>query len=129
MRYSELKEIVRNLRKNQTGPETILWNELRNRKLEGIKFLRQYAIIYKNVNNNFFFFVPDFYCAEYKLVIELDGKIHNFTKEKDYNRDLILKEKGLRILRFKNEEINNIDKVKSTIREYILTHPLSPPLC
>jgi very-short-patch-repair endonuclease len=122
MTYNEIKNIVRTLRKNQTEAESILWDELRNRKFGGIKFLRQHAIIYENTNNKFFFFVPDFYCPEYKLAIELDGKIHDFTKEKDYNRELILKEKGIRVLRFKNKEVEDIEKMKNKIRKH-LTHP------
>lgn len=118
MKYEEIKKIVRKLRKNQTEAEIILWNELRNRKLDGIKFLRQHAIIYEFNKREFFFFIPDFYSAEHKLVIELDGKIHDYTKEKDCRREMILKEKGIRILRFKNEEVKNIEKVKEKIRLY-----------
>jgi very-short-patch-repair endonuclease len=127
MKYNEIKNIVRNFRRNQTEAESILWNELRNRKLNGDKFLRQYAIIYAFRKSEYFFFVPDFYCAEYKLAIELDGKIHDFTKVKDYNRDLILKEKGIKVIRFKNEEVKDIEKLKNKIKKY-LTHP-QPPLC
>lgn len=128
MKYEEIKKIVRKLRGNQTKAEKILWNELRNRKLDGIKFLRQHAIIYEFNKSDFFFFIPDFYCAEHKLVIELDGKIHDFTKEKDYKREMILYEKGIRILRFKNEEIQDFEKIKERIKEFILTHPLPASL-
>jgi len=128
MKYEEIKNIVRNLRKNQTEAEVILWNELRNRKFDGIKFLRQHAIIYENINNDFFFYVPDFYCAKYKLAVELDGVIHAFNREKDYNRELILMSKGIKVIRFKNEEIKDIERVKAEIRRHF-THPLDPPLC
>ena len=123
MKYKEIIELCRKLRKNQTPAESILWQELRNRKLDGWKFLRQHAIIYESVRNEFFFFIPDFYCSELKLVIELDGKIHDFQKEHDYNRDMILKAKGISILRIKNHEINNIETAKEKIRNFIL------PLC
>jgi very-short-patch-repair endonuclease len=115
MKYNEIKELVRKFRKEQTVEEQTLWQELRNRKLKGIKFLRQHAIIYENSNNDFFFFVPDFYCAAYKLAIELDGKIHDYQVEHDKNREMILKGKSIKILRIKNEELNNIENVKEKI--------------
>ena len=63
----------------------------------------------------FSFFVPDFYCAQYKLAIEIDGKIHDYQVEQDKNREMILKDKGIKVLRIKNEEINNIEVVKGKI--------------
>ena len=61
--------------------------------------------------------MPDFYCEKEKLAIELDGEIHNFTKERDKNRDTILNGMGIKVLRFKNEEItNNIEEVLSKIK-------------
>jgi very-short-patch-repair endonuclease len=115
MKYNEIKELVRKFRKEQTVEEQTLWHELRNRKLKGIKFLRQHAIIYENSNNDFFFFVPDFYCAAYKLAIELDGKIHDYQVEHDKNREMILKGKSIKTLRIKNEELKNIENVKEKI--------------
>ncbi len=115
MKYNEIKELVRKFRKGQTPSEQLLWQELRNRKFKGIKFLRQHSIIYENISNDFFFFVPDFYCAQYKLAIEIDGKIHDYQVEQDKNREMILKDKGIKVLRIKNEEINNIEVVKGKI--------------
>jgi very-short-patch-repair endonuclease len=66
-------------------------------------------------NNDFFFFIPDFYCASEKLVIELDGPIHNFQKERDYKRDEILRSKGLKVLRINNNELKNIEFIKLKI--------------
>ncbi len=111
MHYKEIKKIASRLRNNQTPEEKLLWMHLRRRKLKGRKFLRQHPIIYESDKKEHFFFIPDFYCAEEKLVIELDGKIHDFQKEHDYNRDMILKEKGLRTMRIKNEELKNINEV------------------
>lgn len=119
-----LKQITvfaRELRTNQTEAENLMWQNLRNRKFCGLKFLRQHPIVYdSHVNYNYKFFIADFYCNENKLVIELDGKIHDFQKEYDYQRDLILKEKGLNVLRFKNEEIisdicNVLEKIKTKV--------------
>lgn len=73
----------------------------------GLKFLRQYPIIYGNYDTRKLFFIADFYCADKKLVIELDGTIHDFQKDYDKHRDKIIAEMGLTIVRFKNEEVKN----------------------
>ena len=90
MKYHEIKVIKRELRSNATPSEKILWKHIRNRQLLGRKFLRQHAIVYDSNGDEHFFFVPDFYCAAEKLAIELNGKIHDFIKKKDANRDAIL---------------------------------------
>lgn len=86
----------------------MLWQRLRARKINGLKFLRQYPVVYQSINHQLFYFIADFYCAEKKLVIELDGKIHEQTKEYDENRDFILNEMKLNVVRFKNEEIEKV---------------------
>jgi leucyl-tRNA synthetase len=77
---------ARQLRKNMTPEEKLLWKNLRNRKFFGLKFLRQHPIVYDTINNKPLFFVPDFYCAEKRTIIEIDGKIHDFQKEYDKRR-------------------------------------------
>jgi very-short-patch-repair endonuclease len=110
-----VKTTTRMLRKNQTAAESILWGVLRNRKLSGRKFLRQYPIKFHYENNDHFF-VADFYCAEFKLVIEIDGEIHLKQIEKDKIRDGLLKQLSYTILRFTNDEVeNNIESVKTII--------------
>ena len=74
--YKTIKQLARELRKNQTGAEEMLWQKLRNRKLYGYKFLRQHPIIHSGFINKLYFFIADFYCAEKELVIEIDGKIY-----------------------------------------------------
>ena len=111
MKYPQIKELTQKLRNNPTPSEVKLWRYLRKRQLGGRKFLRQHPIIHDSIGNEFFFFVPDFYCASEKLAIELDGKIHDYTIDKDTNRDKILANKNIRVLRIKNEELNNIEKV------------------
>lgn len=93
-----MKHDRRRLRKNLTPAEKILWNALRNRKLNGIKFTRQHSIS---------LFVTDFYSAAKKLAIELDGKIHLKKDVADYDkqREEFIEAWGIKILRFKNEEI------------------------
>lgn len=97
-----VKQTVRDLRKNQTDGEAILWEALRNRKLAGRKFLRQHPIIF-GTDGKQKFFVADFYCSEARMVVEVDGGIHNRQKDYDEFRDEIIKERGLKVLRIKNE--------------------------
>ena len=116
MNKSKITLLARELRKKQTPEEKLLWEELRNRRLNGLKFLRQHPIIYENdPHKGLLFFIADFYCAEKRLVIELDGKIHDFQKEYDANRDFILKQLNLRVLRIKNEELKDMKEVKRKI--------------
>jgi molybdenum cofactor cytidylyltransferase len=123
---NRITDIVRQLRRLQTPEEHELWERLRNRKLRRMKFLRQHPIVYSHVEGNLQFFVADFYCAEKKLVIELDGKIHDFQKDYDANRDAILKALDLQVLRIKNEELTNVYSVLKKITN--LTHPPAPSL-
>ncbi|HRD40564.1 MAG TPA: endonuclease domain-containing protein [Bacteroidia bacterium] len=108
MNKSLITKRCRRLRKNSTPAEQLLWQRLRGRKINGLKFLRQYPFIYQSINYKLYYFIADFYCAEKKLVIELDGKIHEQTKEYDENRDFILNEMKLTVVRFKNEEIEKV---------------------
>ena len=108
--------IVQRLRNNPTPEERLLWKYLRNRQLLGRKFIRQTAFIYeKNNKGEYFFYIPDFYCREEKLVVELDGKIHDLQKERDMNRDEILNHHGLTVLRIKNEALKDIDQLLDQI--------------
>ncbi len=104
----------RRLRRNQTESEKIFWNEVRNRKINNLKFLRQHPFVYGGHKNGVYYFIADFYCAEKKIIIELDGGIHQQQKEYDENRDFVLKELGLKVFRFKNDEIKKaIDFVRT----------------
>ena len=117
MKYEQIKKITQKLRHNVTPEEKRLWKYLRRKQLDGRKFLRQHAIIYDSVGDEHFFYVPDFYCFKENIAIELDGKIHEFTKEKDNRRDGILKDRGIKVLRFKNEELDNIDGILERIKK------------
>ena len=101
------------LRKNMTPAEAILWKELKENQVEGLKFRRQHPISR---------YIVDFYCHKQKLVIELDGKIH-LNKEvakHDQERENNLKELGLTVVRFKNDEVlNHLDKVIDEIRTIV----------
>jgi len=89
-----------------TVAEKILWNELQDRKFFGMKFLRQHPLfcVYEGRDT---FFVADFYCHERLLAVELDGKIHDNQKERDELRTHLINTKGVRVVRFKNEEVEN----------------------
>ncbi len=121
MKKKEIISLARELRKNQTDAEKKFWRFVRNRKFDGKKFLRQHPLVYKNFNGNLSFYISDFYCAEYKLVIELDGKVHDFQKDYDEQRDLIIQEMGIKVLRINNEELENINKVREKIRKHFIS--------
>ena len=106
---------AKEMRKNPTKAEAILWQELRTKKV-GHKFRQQHPI------DNY---IVDFVCLSKRLIIEVDGEIHQYQLEKDGERELLLKEKkGFRILRFTNDEvINNRETVLSKIKETLKILP------
>ncbi len=108
---------VRDLRKNQTPRENILWQILRGRKLDGWKFVRQYPIKFMD-DDQVRFFIADFYCHSAGLVIELDGKIHEHQKEYDEFRTYLINQLGIIVLRIKNEELKDIAGVMNKINVF-----------
>jgi very-short-patch-repair endonuclease len=77
MRMAKLfTERVRDLRKNQTPSENMLWQILRNCKLGGCKFYRQHPVKVR-LDEKVGYYIADFYCHEKKVVIEIDGKVHD----------------------------------------------------
>ena len=86
---------AKKLRRDMTPAEKILWQELRANKL-GVHFRRQQVIAG---------FIVDFYCHKAALVIEVDGDIHDLQQEEDARREKVLSEMGLRVVRFRNEEV------------------------
>jgi very-short-patch-repair endonuclease len=109
-------DLCRELRRQQTPAENLLWQHLRNRKFSDHKFLRQHPVYVSSVFGRSLYYIPDFYCHKAKLVIEADGPIHLLKKEYDKNRDEVLAGLGLIILRFTNEEIlSDIDGVLEVV--------------
>ena len=107
----KLYQYGRELRKESTEAEKLLWTELRNRKLNGLKFRRQHPLDK---------FIADFYCNEKKLVVELDGDVHDQKINKDYDeaRTAMLAGLSIIVLRFKNEDvINNMKEVLEKISD------------
>jgi len=118
-RKKSITELARELRKNPTASEKILWEELRKRRLNGYRFVRQKPFVYEQKRNKRYFFIADFYCAEKKLVIELDGIVHEYTRYYDYQRDIVLEGLGLKTLRILNSELNDMEAVKRKILEFL----------
>ena len=112
MNKRKITELARTLRKNQTPSEKSLWTILQKRRLGGHKILRQKPIIYEDDRKKLSFFIADFYCSKTKTVIEVDGKIHDYQKYYDQERDKVINAMGLRVLRIKNDELQSIDQVK-----------------
>lgn len=103
----------KNLRRNQTPAENKLWSLIRNKQIGGYKFRRQHVL---------FSYIVDFYCHSEKLIVELDGPIHNSTKAREYDqkREAWLLANGYKIIRFKNAEIfENQEKVLQEILEHL----------
>ena len=99
----------RELRKNQTDLERLLWMQLRNKQLEGVKFFRQYSIGA---------YIVDFYSPRLRLAIEVDGGQHNETinKQKDIARTRYLQNNGVKLIRFWNNDVlRNLEGVLETI--------------
>jgi len=106
-----IKYAARKLRKDQTSAEALLWDKLRARQYKGYKFLRQHPISFE-FNGARRFIVADFYCSASKLIIEIDGSVHENKKDYDRARDCIVKNLGLKVLRFDNDQLlNDIEMV------------------
>jgi very-short-patch-repair endonuclease len=111
---------AKELRKVQTPAEQALWSRLRNRGLSGLKFRRQHPIGP---------FIADFYCAQHRLVIELDGGVHRKQAEQDAKRTAQLAAYGFRVLRVQNEEVQtDLESVLRKIAEACGTTALLPCL-
>jgi very-short-patch-repair endonuclease len=99
--------IARRLRVGQTDAETVLWNRIRNRQIDGHKFVRQEPIVG---------YICDFVCREKSLVIEVDGGQHSESAG-DVVRDRRLTDEGYRVLRFWNNDVlGNIEGVLQKIQ-------------
>jgi very-short-patch-repair endonuclease len=112
------------LRETLTPAEQVLWEILRDRRLRGIKFRRQHPLS---------IYVADFFCHELKLVVELDGEVHDDPRQavRDANRDANLRALGCTILRFPNHDLlHHREAVLTRILEVATTLRSShiPPL-
>jgi very-short-patch-repair endonuclease len=111
-----MRPVVREARHHPTPAEDALWQALRRRRLGGFKFRRQHAIDR---------YVVDIYCPKARLVIEVDGPIHNFSRHDDAIRQRNLVELNLRVVRFTNDEV--VDQLEDVLRRIEEALRASPP--
>ncbi|MDO8999955.1 MAG: class I tRNA ligase family protein [Bacteroidota bacterium] len=112
--WQEMKERAKELRNNQTNAEVALWQQIKNNQL-GYKFRRQQVIGFN---------IVDFVCLDKKLIIEVDGEIHNYQKEYDDARTLELEKEGYKVIRFENKRVfSDIDNVVAEIRQHLQVLP------
>jgi very-short-patch-repair endonuclease len=103
------------MRRDMTPAENHLWQALRKRQLSGVKFRRQHTIGR---------FIVDFYAAEARLVIEVDGPTHDYTTEEDAIRQELLEAWGFRTLRFTNDQVlHSLDTVIAQITAVLCGSP------
>jgi very-short-patch-repair endonuclease len=122
----ESKNLRKYLRKNSTKAELLLWKQLRGKKLNDTKFKRQFGVDK---------YVLDFYCPEVKLAIELDGEPHTGKDAIEYDkiRTAFLNSIGIKVIRFKNEDLFEKDafSFRSNKKRNFYTadidRPLNPP--
>ena len=115
-----LRDRRRELRKNMTDSEILLWDRLRMRKVKGFKFLRQYSVGP---------YIMDFFCVELRLGVEVDGRFHGSTEniEYDLKRTVFLKEHGVELIRFWNDDIlYDVDSVVMRLKQKIASIDNSP---
>ena len=100
---------AKELRREMTPGEQILWTELRTNRLAGFHFRRQQVILG---------YIVDFYCHAASLVVEIDGSVHATQVERDKERDQALSVRGYRIVHFNDEEVHqNLPSVLHRILE------------
>ncbi|RDE04926.1 endonuclease domain-containing protein [Sphingomonas aracearum] len=109
---------ARELRRDATSAEKLLWQVLRGSALDGHKFRRQQRLGP---------FYGDFVCQQQRLVVEIDGDMHVHTTEEDARRTAFLQREGYRVLRFSNAEVlENIDGVAHAIASALAPSPSHP---
>lgn len=107
------------LRKNMTQCEEIIWERLKGKQIQGLRFRRQHPID---------FFIVDFYCHKARLVIEIDGEIHKSKVEYDDGRSAEIEKFGIKVIRFTNDDIvDNIEAVIRMIELVVRERIKSPP--
>jgi very-short-patch-repair endonuclease len=113
--WRDLKRIAREQRLLPTTAEARLWQALRGRQVDGFRFRRQHAIGR---------FIVDFYCSQMSLAIEVDGEIHEYQREADEQRTAYLRERGVRVIRFTNEEVlAKLEEVLERVRANLTPNP------
>ncbi|HEV8579268.1 MAG TPA: endonuclease domain-containing protein [Thermoanaerobaculia bacterium] len=113
-----MRELARHLRRNATEAEKILWERLRGRHLQGLKFHRQDPVGP---------FITDFCCRERRLIVELDGEVHDSAQEtaRDAERDRFLQGNNYIVLRFPNQRV--LEDPDSVLRDIAIAAWKIPP--
>ena len=102
-----LEKTRKSLRRTESKPEVLVWSKLRRKQI-GYKFRRQFSIGR---------YIVDFYCPSTKLIIEIDGSVHSFKKQKDKIREDYLLKEGYSLIRFSTYKVlNNLESVISEIK-------------
>ena len=115
----KLKKLAREQRNFKHQYEVLMWNQLRKRRFKDLFFSRQ-----KPIGN----YIVDFFCFEYKLVIELDGESHNDKQIYDAKRDEYLRSLGLQVIHILNEDMSNsFDGVMKWLHEHPVFKTPQPP--
>lgn len=112
-----LKPRRRELRQSTTPAEIKIWNIIRNRKINNLKFIRQYSVG---------FYILDFYCPKIRLAIEIDGGQHNDPDQKEYDeeRTKYLNNLDIKVIRFWNSDvIKNIEGVYQVVVASVQNSP------
>jgi poly(A) polymerase len=108
--WDQLKPRARELRREATPAERMLWERLRRNQL-GVQFRRQHVIGA---------FIVDFYCSSARLVLEVDGPVHESSRREDADRQEFLETQGLKVLRFTNELVlHDTEAVVARIRQEV----------
>lgn len=119
--YLRVRDLARRMRKNPTDAEDFFWEKVRDRRLFGLKFNRQFIIQCRITPEFIKFYIADFHCYEMMLIVELDGQIHLRQQSKDLIRTERMNEYGFTVVRFSNEQVlKHWDEVEATLRAYIL---------
>ena len=111
--HKTLKDRRRELRKNQTPTEKLLWKRISGDKIQGLRFLRQYSVGP---------YILDFYCPKLRLAVEVDGGVHNEEEAKAYDldREKYLESLDITTIRFWNDDVlNNTKKVLKELQDKI----------
>src|SRR5687768_12879766 len=103
--YLRIRELARAMRINSTLAEDYFWEKVRNRRLFGLKINRQFIISCPVTNKFTKYYIADFHCAFLKMIIELDGPIHNLRETEDLLRTNQMIARGYTVIRFSNEQV------------------------
>ena len=120
----EPRQFARNLRKTLTSAEDVLWQALRGRRFQSLKFRRQVPFLNYTI---------DFVCIERKLIVEIDGKQHGWYAEYDARRTEEIEHHGFKVIRFTNHDVmNDLETVLLRIADAVVppapSHPHPWPL-